>query len=149
MEELNLPSFEFNIRQSSEGKEIWDEFRKKFVILTPEEWVRQNFLRHMSDYLSFPKSLLKVEGSMKYNALKKRPDIVAYSSNGKPLMVVECKATYVKISAETFKQASVYNKVIQAPYLVVTNGLKHFCCRQDFEKGTSSFLKEIPLYSEC
>lgn len=147
METLNLPSFDFNIRQSPDGKEIWDEFRKKYVVLTPEEWVRQNFLRHLYEDLSYPRSLLKVEGSMKYNQLSKRPDIVAYNSDGVPVMVVECKATHVKINAETFKQASVYNKVIQARYLVVTNGLQHFCCEQDFEKGTSSFLKEIPLYT--
>ncbi|UXP30862.1 type I restriction enzyme HsdR N-terminal domain-containing protein [Reichenbachiella agarivorans] len=146
MEILNLPTFEFNIRESSEGREIWDEFRKKYIQLTPEEWVRQNFLKHLNQNLSYPKSLLKVEGSLKYNKLSKRPDIVAYDSNGRPLMLVECKATFVKIDESTFKQASVYNTVIRAKYLVVTNGLQHFCCEQNFDSGTSTFLREIPEY---
>ncbi|MBU2913870.1 type I restriction enzyme HsdR N-terminal domain-containing protein [Reichenbachiella agariperforans] len=146
MERLNLPPFNFNIRESTEGNEIWDEFRKKYIVLTPEEWVRQNFLRFLNQYLSYPRTLLKVEGSMKYNKLSKRPDIVAYSSSGAPIMLVECKASYVKITEETFKQASVYNKVVRARYLVVTNGLQHFICEQNFETGTSLFLKEIPVY---
>ncbi|WP_099599451.1 type I restriction enzyme HsdR N-terminal domain-containing protein [Reichenbachiella sp. 5M10] len=146
MEKLNLPSFDFNIRESSEGREIWDEFRKKYIQLTPEEWVRQNFLRFLVEELSYPKSLLKVEASLKYNRMSKRPDIIAYNGEGNAEMLVECKASYVKITEETFKQASVYNTVVKARYLVVTNGMQHFCCEQNFETGISSFLKQIPEY---
>lgn len=146
MEELNLPRFQFKVKETEKGREIWDEFRKKYVVLTPEEWVRQHFLKFMNEYLKYPKSLLKTEFEIKYNRLKKRPDIVAYSNDGSPIMVVECKAPGVTVTNDTFQQAAIYNQTLKARYLVVTNGMNHFCCEQDKETGTVSFLEKIPVY---
>lgn len=146
MEELNLPRFQFKVKETEKGREIWDEFRKKYVVLTPEEWVRQHFLKFLSDYLKYPKPLLKTEFEIKYNRLKKRPDIVAYDNSGSPLMVVECKAPGVKISNDTFQQAAVYNQTLKAKYLVITNGLDHYCSEQNIETGTFQLIEKIPVY---
>lgn len=146
MEMLNLPRFQFKIKETEKGREIWDEFRKKYVMLTPEEWVRQHFLKFLNTYLKYPKPLLKTEFEIKYNKLKKRPDIVAYNNSGNPLMVVECKAPEVKISNDTFEQAAIYNQVLKARYLVITNGMDHFCCEQNTKTGTFEFVEKIPVY---
>ncbi|MEP3388921.1 MAG: type I restriction enzyme HsdR N-terminal domain-containing protein [Reichenbachiella sp.] len=146
MEELNLPRFQFKVKETVKGREIWDEFRKKYVVLTPEEWVRQHFLKFLNDYLKYPKSLLKTEFEIKYNKLKKRPDIVAYDNTGSALMVVECKAPEVKISEATFQQAAIYNQTLKAKYLVITNGMDHFCCEQNKKTGTFDFVEKIPVY---
>lgn len=147
MEELNLPKFQFKVKETERGKEILDEFRRKYVMLTPEEWVRQNFLKFLNEILKYPKSLLKTEFEIKYNRLKKRPDIVAYDNLGSPLLVVECKAPDVKISNETFQQAAIYNQTLLAKYLVITNGRDHFCCEQNLKTGTFQFLEKIPVYN--
>lgn len=146
MEELNLPRFQFKVKETEKGRLIWDEFRKKYVVLTPEEWVRQHFLKFLNGHLGYPKSLLKTEFEIKYNKLKKRPDIVAYDNYGSALMVVECKAPEVKISNDTFQQASIYNQILKARFLVITNGMDHFCCEQNIETGTFQFLEKIPVY---
>ncbi|MEO9964431.1 MAG: type I restriction enzyme HsdR N-terminal domain-containing protein [Reichenbachiella sp.] len=148
MKELNLPRFKFKVKESDHGTDIWDEFRKKYVALTPEEWVRQHFLKFLSENLGYPKSLLKSEFEIKYNRMRKRPDIVAYSNQGQPLLVVECKAPEVSISNETFSQATVYNQVLKAKFVVITNGLQHFCCEQSIETGTFQFLEKIPAYKD-
>lgn len=146
MEELNLPKFQFKVKETEKGRAIWDEFRKKYVILTPEEWVRQHFLKFLNVHLGYPKSLLKTEFEIRYNKLKKRPDIVAYDNQGHPLIVVECKAPEVKISNDTFQQAAIYNQTLKARYLVITNGLDHFCCEQELKTGTFQFIEKIPVY---
>ena len=146
MRELNLPRFKFKVKEADKGREIWDEFRRKYVVLTPEEWVRQHFLKFLNIQLGYPKSLLKTEFEIKYNKLKKRPDIVAYNNEGNPLMVVECKAPEVKISNETFQQAAIYNQTLNARYLVITNGMDHFCCEKDLKTGTFQFVEKIPVY---
>ncbi|MEP2023167.1 MAG: type I restriction enzyme HsdR N-terminal domain-containing protein [Reichenbachiella sp.] len=147
MEELNLPRFQFKVKETERGREIWDEFRKKYVVLTPEEWVRQHFLKFLNDYLKYPKSLLKTEFEIKYNKLKKRPDIVAYDRQGQPLLVVECKAPAVKISNDTFQQAAIYNQTLKARYIVITNGMDHFCSEQNLETGTFQLIEKIPVYN--
>ncbi|WP_420580661.1 type I restriction enzyme HsdR N-terminal domain-containing protein [Reichenbachiella sp.] len=146
MEELNLPRFPFKVKETENGRKIWDEFRKKYVVLTPEEWVRQHFLKFLNDYLKYPKSLLKTEFEIRYNQLKKRPDIVAYDNTGNPLMVVECKAPEVNISEATFQQAAIYNQTLKAKYMVITNGMDHFCCEQNEKTGTFDFVEKIPVY---
>ena len=143
---LNLPTYQAKIRVIEEKNEIWDPARKKYVSLIPEEWVRQNFINYLTENLNYPLSLIKVEGSIVYNQKSKRPDVVIFSNIGKPQMIIECKATDVKISKQVFEQISIYNKVITAPYLVVTNGLIHFCCRQNFNTNDISFLDHIPTY---
>lgn len=146
--QLNLPEIEPKIQTKGNSLEIFDPCRKKYVALTPEEWVRQNFLGFMIEHLRYPKSLVMVEGALKYNRLNKRPDIVAMDRNGNPLLVVECKSVTEKVGQKTFEQVAVYNKVLKARYMVVTNGMQHYCCEQDFEAGTSRFLNEIPAFKD-
>ena len=146
--ELNLPAIKAKIQSLDTGLQIFDEHRKKYVILTPEEWVRQHILSFLVYHLGYPKSLIQVESGIKYNQLRKRPDIVALDRKGEPLMIVECKAAKVNINQSTFEQVAVYNKVIGARYLVVTNGMRHFCCEQNSKTGTSRFLKEIPVFND-
>ena len=143
---LNLPSVELKSRSIDGITEIWDEFRKKYVVLTPEEWVRQHFLYFMVEQLGYPKALLKVEFEIKYNGLKKRPDIVAFDSKGDCLVVVECKSAKVKLNQAVFEQVAVYNNKLKAKYIVITNGLEHFCCEQNDKTGTLHFVQRIPEY---
>lgn len=143
---LNLPSVDLKIRSKDGLKEVWDEFRKKYVVLTPEEWVRQHFLHFMTDQLGYPKSLLKVEFEISYNGLKKRPDIVAFNNRGDCLVVVECKSAKVKLSQAVFEQVAVYNNKLKAKYIIITNGLEHYCCEQNEKTGTLHFVRKIPEY---
>ncbi|MCX6267870.1 MAG: type I restriction enzyme HsdR N-terminal domain-containing protein [Bacteroidetes bacterium] len=147
MEKLNLPDITTRIREGTSGKhEIFDEIRKKFVRLTPEEWVRQHFLHYMTGHLGFPASLIVVEAAIKYNQLVKRFDILAYRADGKPCMVVECKAPAVEITQAVFDQVAMYNMTLLVDYMVVTNGLTHYACRIDHEKRTYAFIQETPTY---
>jgi hypothetical protein len=146
MEDLNLPPYDFKIVSHGDGYLIWDEFRKKNIELTPEEWVRQHFLQFMHRQLGYPKALLKVEFGIKYNKRKKRPDIVAYDNSGNVFLIVECKSAKIKIGKDVFEQVSVYNKTLQAQYLVVTNGLEHYCCAKDEKTSTFRFVEKIPSY---
>ena len=148
MKELNLPPFKYNIRNTESNVQIFDSIRKKFVILTPEEWVRQHFINYLISYLGFPKSLIKVEFEIKYNTLKKRPDILVFNSNGESLIIIECKSTKIKISQNVIEQVSIYNKTIKSPYLIVTNGLQHICWSNNLKTGDSKFLNTIPNYKE-
>ena len=148
MTNLNLPEYKFRITKR-EGKEyIFDIIRKKFVSLTPEEWVRQNFLRYMIEELHFPVSLVSMESHMKWNQMQKRTDILFHGAAGRPVLLVECKAPKVKITQDTFDQAAVYNLKLKVEYLVVTNGLSHYCCQIDHENKKFCFLKSIPEYTE-
>ncbi len=147
MHKLNLPEFDPRIREGTNGKrEIFDGIRKKFVRLTPEEWVRQHFLNFMVSHLGFPASLIVVEAELTYNQMKKRFDILAYRAGGSPCMVVECKSTSVEITQAVFDQVAMYNMTLLVDYVVVTNGLTHYVCRIDHEKRSYTFLKEIPAY---
>jgi len=123
---------------------ILDPTRKKYVLLTPEEWVRQNCLNYLRDQKGFPVGYLAVERSFKLHGKILRYDIVAYSRQAKPLLLVECKAPDVRISQQTFDQVAVYNLHLQVPYLIVTNGLEMYCCESDFAAQCYRFLKEIP-----
>jgi len=147
MQHLNLPDSDFNIRKGKSGKnEIFDPYRKKFVRLTPEEWVRQHFLQYMVNHLGFPASLIRVEAEIIYNRMKKRFDILACDTDGKPCMVVECKAPSIEITQEVFDQVAMYNMSLEVAYLVVTNGLNHYACAIDHKNRKFDFLKEIPEY---
>jgi len=125
---------------------IFDQSRRKFVLLTPEEWVRQNCLHFLHFHRNFPMNLLSVEKSFKLNNLILRYDIVAYSKNAKPVLLIECKAPEIKISQQTFDQIAVYNLELKVPYLVVTNGIDLYCCSIDFDNSRFLFLNEIPDY---
>ncbi|MCL3779651.1 type I restriction enzyme HsdR N-terminal domain-containing protein [Prolixibacteraceae bacterium JC049] len=145
---LNLPQYQFRFKQEGGKRFIFDRFRKKFLVLTPEEWVRQHFLCFMMEEKHFPQSLLGVEVGIKLNSNQLRCDIVAYDRQGQPLVIVECKAPEIKISQETFNQIMRYNFLLKVPYLIVTNGIAHYCCKVDYENQSYSYLKEIPSFEE-
>lgn len=143
---LNLPTCNLNVRRNGIKKEIFDSIRKRFVVLTPEEWVRQHFIQFLLNELHVPASLIGVETSLKYNGLSKRSDIVVYDRKGKPAMAIECKASTVKIDQKVFDQLARYNMVLNVSYLVVTNGMAHYCCQINKLDGSYSFLQEIPPF---
>ncbi len=144
---LNLPEYPFRIRQETDEMYIFDEIRKKFLLLTPEEWVRQHLLQFLIRDKKYPRSLIKLEGGLKLNSLQKRTDILLYNSAGEKVLLVECKAPSVKISQDTFDQIARYNFVHRVKWLLVSNGLHHFCCEIDFENRSYRFLEELPEYS--
>lgn len=126
--ELNLPSFEFRIREEGQRKQIFDSLRKRFVALTPEEWVRQHFIRFLTEVKKYPASLMNVERGVKIISGTKRTDIVVHNRQGKPWMIVECKAPDIPVTEDTLLQAARYNMALQASFLVITNGMEHYCC---------------------
>lgn len=147
MKELNLPAYSFRFKSGTNGKAlVYDEIRKKYVVLTPEEWVRQHFVRYLVNEKKVPPGLMAVEVTFKMNRLTRRADILVYDRAGQPVMIVECKAPEVKISAAVFDQIVSYNLKFRLKYIVVTNGLKHFACSTDLDKGEWSFLDTIPHY---
>lgn len=145
--ELNLPGFSAKIRFNEQRKEIFDSFRNKFVVLTPEEWVRQHMLHYMHAYLSYPRGLMGVEVSLKLNNLRKRADIVVYNKTGIPSLMVECKAANIKLSQPVFDQAASYNLTMQVPFLVITNGLRILAAGINVKSGKIEILKSMPEYS--
>jgi hypothetical protein len=145
---LNLPDYTNEIRMNFINKTIWDVVRKKHLVFTPEEWVRQNFLQFMINELGYSKNLLAVEMGITLNALKRRCDIVAYNKSMQPRVIVECKAPHIKINQTTFDQIAIYNLQLNVEYLIVTNGLNHYCCRVDVENNTYSFLEHLPKYGD-
>ncbi len=146
--ELNLPSYSFRIKEHSGKKLIFDNFRRRWIMLTPEEWVRQNFARYLSESKHFPATLMALERSLRINQHDFRTDIVLFSRSGSPLVVVECKAPEVKISQQVFDQIARYNLELRVACLIVTNGINHYCCRFDQSLQTYTFLPEIPDYME-
>jgi hypothetical protein len=144
MQPLQFSSFNFRFKNSENTVAIFDEIRKKFVILTPEEWVRQHVVHHFIIEKKYPKSLINVEKVLKINGLTKRYDVVVFNSDGSIFILVECKAPEVKISQSTFDQIARYNLTLKAQHLMVTNGLNHYFCQMDFEKEQYVFLKELP-----
>jgi hypothetical protein len=145
MTELNLPTYQFRIRTSGQSKEIFDSLRRKFVSLTPEEWVRQHFIMYMTNTLNYPAGLISVEKGLVFNERAKRTDIVLHNKSGKPWMIVECKAPKIVLSEETFYQAANYHLKLDVEYLVVTNGIQHYCCK--FAEGNFMFVNGFPAYN--
>jgi hypothetical protein len=146
MQALNLPEADLRIRNKGDKQEVFDPVRKKFVALSPEEWVRQHFIAYLTGHRHVPSSLIAVEASLLYNRMKKRSDIVVYSNTGSPCLIVECKAPEVPITQAVFDQAAMYNRTLEVPYLAVTNGMVHYSCSVDHATGSIVFLKEIPLF---
>ena len=146
MVSLNLPPFNYTLKRESDRVFILDIIRKKYLVLTPEEWVRQHFIHYLITDLRYPRSLIKVEGGLRFNELQKRSDIVVFSRKGAPWMVIECKAPDQKLSQRTLHQASVYNHSLQAKYLTVTNGMMHICCEVDWIAGKTAMLDSLPEY---
>ena len=146
MQQLNFPSYTFRFKNSENKVSIFDEIRKKFIILTPEEWVRQHVVRFLLEEKKYPKSLVNVEKVLTINGLRKRYDIVVFNPDGSIFVLVECKAPEIKTSQATFDQIARYNMTLKAEYLMVTNGHNHYFCQMDFENEKYAFLKELPDY---
>jgi len=144
---LNLPSYPLRIKEESSGTYIFDEIRKKFLLLTPEEWVRQHLVQFLILDKRYPRSLIKLEGGLKLNSLQKRSDILLFNNLGEKILLVECKAPSVKITQDTFDQIARYNFIHRVQWLLVSNGLQHFCCEIDFEKSSYRFVEELPEYA--
>ena len=148
MYELNLPTYDFRVKKENGQVVIFDDIRKKFIALTPEEWVRQHIIHFLMEQKHYPASLMNVEVAMKINTMYRRADVVCYNSQANVLLVVECKAPQVKISQLVFEQIAQYNTLLKSRYLLVTNGLQHFICEINHEEKSYKFLQEIPDYND-
>ena len=146
MQPLNLPTYKFRIKSNENKYSIFDIIRKKYVILTPEEWVRQHFIHFLIEEKKYPISLIAVEKKVTINNLTKRTDILIFNAEGSPNIIVECKAPSVKINQDSFDQIARYNLKLKAKYLMVTNGLNHFYCSIDLLNEQYVFLKNIPNF---
>ena len=146
MQKLNLPEFNYNVRKTDGKVWIFDVIRKKYVVITPEEWVRQHFINYIIHSLQYPRALIRVEGGLTYNQLSKRSDIVVFDRTGSPWMLIECKSPDLKINDGTLRQASVYNTTLKAKYITVTNGLTHYCSRIDWVNGRTEMLQSLPPF---
>ena len=144
MQQLNFPAYSFRFKNSENKVAIFDEIRKKFVILTPEEWVRQHTVRYLLEEKKYSKSYINVEKMITINGLTKRYDIVVFNPDGSIFVLIECKAPEVSITQNVFDQIARYNMVMDANYLMVTNGLNHYFCQMDFENEKYQFLRELP-----
>lgn len=146
--ELNLPDYDFRLRRDNDGVKIFDRLRRKFVMLTPEEWVRQHFIEFLISEKGYPASLMANEVGITLNGTRRRCDSVMFDRNGRVVLIIEYKAPGVKLSQLTFDQIVRYNMVLHADLLMVSNGLNHYCCRIDYDSATYSFLKELPDYKD-
>jgi hypothetical protein len=145
---LNLPSFDINVKKTGEKLTVFDKLRRRFVALTPEEWVRQHFVNFLITAKGYPPSLIANEIQINLNNQKRRCDSVIYDRNLTPLMIVEYKAPEVAITQNVFDQIVRYNIVLRVGYLIVSNGLNHYCCRMDYENQTFEYLPDIPAYND-
>ncbi|NAS30827.1 restriction endonuclease subunit R [Flavobacteriaceae bacterium R38] len=146
MQQLNFPKYQFRFKNSENKLWIFDIIRKKFVVLQPEEWVRQHVVHFLIEEKKIPKSLINVEKKITVNGLTKRFDIVVFHSSGKINMVIECKSPSVSLDQKTFDQIARYNSVLNSDFLMVTNGLQHIYCKMDYRLEKYIFLKDIPSY---
>ncbi|GEP50627.1 restriction endonuclease subunit R [Flavobacterium noncentrifugens] len=146
MQKLNFSGYDFRFRNSDERISVFDEIRKKFVVLTPEEWVRQHVVQFLMQEKKYPKSLINVEKLLTINGLTKRYDVVVFNNDGSIFILVECKAPQIKISQMVFDQIARYNMTMQSEFLMVTNGLNHFFCQMDYQNEKYQFLRDLPDY---
>ena len=147
MQKLNFQLYNFRFKNNENKVSIFDEIRKKFIILTPEEWVRQHVVQFLLEEKKYPKSLINVEKVLKINGLRKRYDVVVFNSDGSIFILIECKAPEIKITQATFDQIARYNMTMNAQFLMVTNGLNHYFCQMDFENEKYVFLENLPNYN--
>lgn len=146
MQRLNFGQYNFRYRNSGEKVSIFDEIRKKFIVLTPEEWVRQHVVHFLMYEKNFPKSLINVEKLLTLNGLTKRYDVVVFNPDGSIFLLIECKAPQIKISQMVFDQIARYNMTMQSQFLMVTNGQNHYFCRMDYQNEQYVFLESLPEY---
>jgi type I site-specific restriction endonuclease len=150
MQALNFPTYAFRIRDDGSGQmsEIFDTIRRKYVALTPEEWVRQHVARFLTEELKYPKGRIGIEKAIRVNRQVRRPDIVVFGDHGNPLLVTECKAPGVRITQSVFDQAARYNLSLKASFFILTNGLKTYCCLLHPPTKSYHFLETIPTYAD-
>jgi len=148
MEQLNLPNYVANIKKFGNSVKIFDSQRRKFVALTPEEWVRQNFVHFLMEHKGYSPALLANEVEVTLNGMSRRCDSVLYGTDAKPRMIIEYKRPTVEITQKVFDQICRYNMVLKVEYLVISNGLKHYCCKMDYNENRYVFLEDIPEYSK-
>ena len=148
MLKLNLPEYQFNIKKQGKHLAIFDSLRRKFVALTPEEWVRQNFVAFLINEKHYPQGLMANEIEINQNGIKRRCDSLVADAQGAPVMIVEYKAPHINITQKVFDQIVRYNMVLKSKYLTVSNGMTHYCCIIDYENSTYSFMNDIPDYEE-
>jgi hypothetical protein len=143
---LNLPPYPIKIQEKGEKRQIFDFLRRKWVALTPEEWVRQHFTHFLVEHKNYPQALLANEVELRIGEKRLRCDTLLYNKELRPRMIIEYKAPTIQIQQKTFDQISVYNLLLKVDYLVVSNGLSHYCCKMDYERQSYQFLKDIPDY---
>ena len=148
MDTLNLPAYDVKVRGTREKPEIFDFLRKKYVALTPEEWVRQHFTHWLVEHKGYPKGLLGNEIALKCGEKVLRCDSILYNKVAQPLMIIEYKAPSVPVTQRVFHQISAYNLLLHVDYLMVSNGMQHYCCKMDYEQLSYEFLQTIPNYDE-
>ena len=147
LQPLNLPPHPFKITEVNGQLTLFDEIRKKTIIITPEEWVRQHFVQYLIKEKKYPKTLIKLEGGHKLHGMAKRSDIIVFNNQGHKILMVECKAPGVAINQKVFEQIARYNMVHKIELLAVTNGLQHYFCLINFEDQSYRFITELPVYS--
>jgi len=145
---LNLPPYEYKLRSTDDRAEIFDPVRKLWIALTPEEWVRQHFINYLLTNSKVPPGLIAIEKQIKVNRLARRCDIIIFRQSGNPVLIVECKAPQVNIGKEALEQALRYNLALNIDYLVLTNGLVHYCFKLDYAKQAGNQLNYIPSFKE-
>jgi hypothetical protein len=145
---LNLPEYSPKIRVNNHSEEIFDPFRKKWLQLLPEEWVRQHFLNFMTTHLGYPPGLIKVEYAIQYNTLTRRPDAVVFNRQGREILIVECKAPHVELTQDVLLQVIMYNKTLQANYFILTNGMQHIAATFNKALNELQFLETVPHYND-
>jgi hypothetical protein len=145
---LNLPSFDLKLQGTREHPRIFDILRRRYIALTPEEWVRQSFIHYLINHLGYPSTLLANEVSLKIGQKQLRADSVLYNQSLQPRMIIEYKAPNIEITQKVFDQISAYNLLLHADYLVVSNGIDHYCCKMDYDGKKYLLIDHIPRYEE-
>ena len=145
---LNLPPYEAKTRFQNGKKEIFDELRRQYVALTPEEWVRQHFVHYLTKHLSYPIGRLANEYTIKLNNNSRRCDTVVFDGLLQPLMIIEYKAPNITLSDSVWRQIAAYNTVLHVPYLIISNGINHHCCHIDYQSNCWQFLTQFPTYEQ-
>lgn len=148
MLQLNLPTYQFRIKETEKKYFILDIFRKRYVKLTPEEWVRQHFLRYLTKEKGFPAALMAVEKQLNINGMNKRCDAVLFNLQANPMLIIEFKAPNVPVNQAVFDQMAVYNAKLKVQYFMVSNGLEHYCCRVNADTASYEFWDRIPDYDQ-
>lgn len=146
--EINLPPYETKFREQGGKRQIFDVLRRKYVALTPEEWVRQHVVHYLLDYKGYPKGLLANEVELVIGEKKLRCDTLLYNRALQPQMIIEYKSPEIDLTQRVFDQITAYNFLLHVDYLIVSNGRQHYCCRMDYERQSYQFLKEIPRYED-